>query len=318
MKASIIVITRNRAAYLHEALKTLIAQEIQGEAYEIIVVDNNSKDATASVVKDFKRAFGDKIQYVFEPEAGMSRARNKGADKAKGEVLLFIDDDALASPHWLQNHCSLYEVFPNLVATGGRIELLFDSGRPNWLADELLIVLGHLNYSDEESLMFYPDHPFGVNFSVKKNHFIKIGGFEERVRNYNDEKTFFYKLLLNKCNVGYSPKALVYHRIPTSRLRKVFFIKRGFKQGMANIRFHSICDPSGVPQFQREFNQLISEGLIILRNILLYENKCSFAQIYYLCIRWGQILGIMMRSVAKNEYRSHNQKNEASQPSFRI
>jgi len=293
-------------------LKSLIGQEIHGETYEIIVVDNNSIDATASVVKEFNRAFGDRIQYVFESEVGMSKARNKGADAAKGDILLFIDDDALASPHWLHDHCSLYEVFPDLVATGGRIELLFDSGRPAWLSDELLIVLGHLNYSDKESLMFYPDHPFGVNFSIKKNQFMEIGGFDERVRNYNDEKTFFCKLLLSKCKVGYSPKALVYHQIPTSRLRKVFFIKRGFKQGMANIKFHSICDPTGVPQFKKEFNQLIYEGLIIIRNILFYENKCSFAQIYYFCIRWGQILGIMMRRISKNECRSYSQTNEAS------
>lgn len=318
MQVSIIVITRNRAACLHRVLETLIGQHVQGEAYEIIVVDNNSADATASVVNNFKRVFGDRIQYVFEPEVGMSKARNKGAYTAKGEILLFIDDDALASPHWLHDHCSLYEVFPDLVAAGGKIELLLDNGRPKWLPDELLIVLGHLNYSDKESLISYPDHPFGVNFSIKRNRFMEVGGFDERMRNYNDEKMFFYKLFLSKCKVGYSPNALVYHQIPTSRLRKLFFVKRGFKQGVANTKCSSILASTSIPQFKKEFKQLILEGLIITRNVLFYRSKFSFAHIYYCCIRCGQIWGIIMRRFARNEYRSYSHTNEASQSSFRI
>jgi glycosyltransferase involved in cell wall biosynthesis len=318
MKASIIVITRNRAAYLHQVLKSLIGQETQGEAYEIIVVDNNSKDATPQVLKDFNRAFGDRIQYVFEPEIGMPKARNAGASVAKGEILLFIDDDAIASSNWLDNYAYLYKTFPDIVAWGGKIDLVFQSCRPKWLSDDLMMALSYLNISDKETLLSFPDYPFGCNFSVRKECYMKIGGFIEDLKTSNEEKAFFYKLYLNNYKVGYSPKALVYHQIPQSRLEIRYFIKRGIKQGIGNINFYSIFNPTKTPRFKDEFNRLLFDGLITIRNVLFYRSTFSFAQIYYLCIRWGQILGIIMRSFAKNEYRSHNQKNEASQPSFRI
>ena len=317
-KYSVIIITRNRARFLPKVLESLIAQDYKNEKYEIIIVDNNSNDDTTSIVEHFKREEANKIHYVFEPKIGMSRARNMGAAVARGEILVFIDDDAIASTHWLSDYGFLYEMFPDIDAGGGKIELLFQSRRPQWLSDELLVVLGYLNISDKEMLFSFPKHPFGGNFFVKKETFMQVGGFNENLRNSNEEKAFFYKLHLNKYNVGYSPKALVYHQIPTSRLRRVFFIKRGFKQGMANIKFDSIFDPTEIPRIKKEFIQLLLDGLIIITNILFYRKNFSFAQIYYLCIRCGQILGIVMRRFAKNEYRSYSHTNEASQPSFRI
>ena len=318
MKVSIIVITRNRAVYLHQVLKSLIGQEIQGEAYEIILVDNNSKDATASVVKDFNRTFGDRIEYVFKPEIGMPKARNTGASVAKGEILVFIDDDAIASSNWLDTYDRLYKTFPDIVAWGGKIDLVFQSSRPKWLSDDLMMALSYLNISDKETILSFPDYPFGCNFSVKREYYMRIGGFIEDLKNSNEEKAFFYKLHLNNYKVGFSPKALVYHQIPSSRLKKRYFIKRGIKQGIGNIKFDSIFNPMRVPRLREEFNQLLFDGLITIRNVLFYRSKFSFAQIYYSCIRWGQILGIIMRRFAKNEYRSYSHTNEASQPSFRI
>ena len=312
MKVSIIVITRNRASHLHQVLKSLIEQEIQGEAYEIILVDNNSVDDTASVVKEFNRAFGDRIEYVFEPKIGMSKARNMGASVAKGEILVFIDDDAIASPNWLDNYDRLYKTFPDIVAWGGKIDLAFQSCRPKWLSDDLMIALSYLNTSDKEIILSFPAYPFGCNFSVKRECYMKIGGFIEDLRNSNEEKAFFNKLHINNYKVGYSPKALVYHQIPLSRLREKYFIKRGIKQGLGNIKFDSIFNPMKTPRFKEEFNRLLFDGLIIIRNVLFYRSKFSFTQIYYLCIQWGQILGIVMRRFKKNEYRSYSHSNEAS------
>jgi GT2 family glycosyltransferase len=209
-------------------------------------------------------------------------------------------------------------MFPDIVAAGGRIESVFQSEKPKWLSDELLIALGHLNISDKETILSFPDYPFGGNFSVKREKFMKVEGFIENFRNSNEEKAFFYKLHVNKYRVGYTPKALVYHQISTSRLRKIFFIKRGIKQGIGNIKFISIFDPIRIPRFKEELNQVLFDGLIIIRNILFCRGKYSFAQIYYLCIRWGEILGIMIRRFAKNEYRLYSHTNEASQPPFRI
>ena len=311
-KYSVIIITRNRADLLPKVIGSLLKQDYENGKYEIIVVDNNSDDDTASIVERFKRQCPEKIHYIFESEIGMSKARNEGAKVARGEILVFIDDDAIASPNWLDDYSSLYEMFPDIVAGGGKIELVFQSCRPKWLSDELLVALGHLNLSDKETVLSFPDHPFGGNFSVKREKFISVGGFIEDFRNCNEEKAFFSKLHLSRYKVAYSPKALVYHHIPTPKLRQMFFIRRGIKQGISNIKVISIFNPSGIPLFKEELNHLLFDGLIIIRNALFYRSKFSFAQIYYLCIRFGKILGIMMRRFSKNEYCSCSDTNEAS------
>jgi len=312
LKFSVVIITRNRANYLDQAIRNLVKQNYPKDNFEIIVVDNNSDDITASVVIDLKRNLCDSIQYAFEPKIGMSKARNKGATVARGEILAFIDDDAIPSSKWLDDYCSLFEMFPEIVAAGGKIEPLFQCDKPKWLSDELLIVLGHLNISDKETILSFPDHPFGGNFSVKKEIFMKVGGFIEDIKHCNEEKAFFYKLYLNNYKVGYSPKALVYHQIPTSRLRKIFFLKRGIKQGMSNVKVKLLFDPIKNLGFKIKVNRFLLDGLLIFRNILFCRDKYSFSQFYNLSIQLGELLGIMMRRFAKNEYRSFIHTNEAS------
>ncbi len=309
---SVIIITRNRASFLRKVLESLIKQDYGNDKYDIIIVDNNSKDDTTSTVERFQRECPNKIHYVFEPRIGMSKARNTGASVAKGEILVFIDDDAIAASNWLNNYDHLYKTFPDIVAWGGKIDLVFESCRPKWLSDDLMMALSYLNISDKETMLSFPDYPFGCNFSVKRECYMKIGGFIEDLKTSNEEKAFFCKLHLNNYRVGYSPKPLVYHQIPSSRLEKKYLIKRGIKQGVGNIKFDSIFYPIKGPRFKEEFNQLLFDGLIIIRNALFYRSKFSFAQIYYLCIRCGQILGIIMRRFAKNEYRPHSHANEAS------
>lgn len=317
-KFSVIIITRNRASFLPKVLESLLKQDFENKKYEIIVVDNNSDDDTTSIVERFKRECPNKIHYVFEPEIGMSKARNKGATVARGEILVFIDDDAIASPNWLDDYWLLYRIFPEIVAAGGRIEPLFQCGRPKWLSDELLVVLGHLNISDKETVLSFPDHPFGGNFSVKKEIFIKVGGFIEDIKHCNEEKAFFYKLYLNNYKVGYSPKALVYHQIPTSRFRKIFFLKRGIKQGISNVKVMSLFDPKYIFGFKKKLIRLLLDGFLIIRNILFCKDKYSFSQLYNFCIQLGGLFGIIIWRFKRYEYRSYSHTNEASQPSFRI
>jgi glycosyltransferase involved in cell wall biosynthesis len=74
-----------------------------GDSWEILVVDNNSKDRTREVVEDFCRRDPDHFRYVFEPQQGKSFALNSGIREARGDVVAFMDDDVTVEPTWLQN-----------------------------------------------------------------------------------------------------------------------------------------------------------------------------------------------------------------------
>ena len=103
MDASIIVCTYNRADSLKETLHALQRQELLTilHEWEVIVVDNNSNDHTRQVVEDIQRRWSI-LRYEFEESQGLSFARNHGIACAKGEIILFTDDDVLPEPTWLE------------------------------------------------------------------------------------------------------------------------------------------------------------------------------------------------------------------------
>ena len=99
---SVIICTYNRAVLLDRALMAFRDQK-NPPSTEIIVVDNNSNDDTAERVRRCTEVLRPVVPviYVFEPKQGLSRARNAGIAAARGDILAFLDDDAIPSPNWL-------------------------------------------------------------------------------------------------------------------------------------------------------------------------------------------------------------------------
>ncbi len=99
IQASVVVCTRNRAAILPAALESLARQKSK-RVFEVIVVNNGSDDETAEVIAEWCRR-DSRFRMVDEPNPGLSRAKNLGVHEARGDVVLFTDDDVLAEPEWL-------------------------------------------------------------------------------------------------------------------------------------------------------------------------------------------------------------------------
>lgn len=105
MQASIIIVTRNRAKQLAQALKSLQCVRIpQGMKAEVMVVDNASTDETAKVVRASHFA-GNPVRYTLESRKGQSYGRNCGLAQTTGELILFTDDDVCLPPDWLIGMC---------------------------------------------------------------------------------------------------------------------------------------------------------------------------------------------------------------------
>lgn len=132
---SIIISTRNRAPLLKHCLDSLVTQSSSPAKFEIVVVDNHSTDHTRSVVKHLSHAHPRYRIYLHgEPRIGMSIARNTGADHSHGKYLAFIDDDAVASTHWVrQILATITKYHPQIL--GGPIYPLYRSPKPAWFQD---------------------------------------------------------------------------------------------------------------------------------------------------------------------------------------
>src|SRR5687768_7478899 len=101
---SVVICTYNRDKFIGEALNCLAKQTLSVDAFEIIVVDNNSTDNTVQIAKNFIATHPElNARYVLEPNRGLSFARNRGIQEAKAPIITYIDDDAEAEPGFLQS-----------------------------------------------------------------------------------------------------------------------------------------------------------------------------------------------------------------------
>jgi glycosyltransferase involved in cell wall biosynthesis len=243
MDISIIICTYNRSNHLKNILKSLSEQVMTEKLiWEIVVVDNNSKDDTFKVVKSFSNSSYIPVRYVKEEKQGLSHARNRGIMESDGKYVAFTDDDAIADRRWI---ASLWETFQNYRcdSVGGRIYLKPVKQLPKWLKRELWGFLGFLDYGDKT---FYLDRdrlPFGGNMAFSREIFERIGYFNPnfgRVGNTNygsEEDELFLRFFESRAEAVYQPSAVVHHVIGSEKLRKGYFRKLHFLAGDMNGRF---------------------------------------------------------------------------------
>src|ERR1700677_975166 len=133
MKVTVILCTYNRCRSLARTLNSLTVQELpESLDWQVLIVDNNSKDQTREVVEDFCLRHPRRFRYLFEHQQGLSYARNAGVREAGGDVLAFTDDDVTLEPTWLWNLTSIL-LDGEYAGSGGRILAEQAFVPPRWL-----------------------------------------------------------------------------------------------------------------------------------------------------------------------------------------
>lgn len=130
---TVVIPTYNGANKLPKLLDRLQQQiGVENRQWEILVIDNNSSDDTAQVVKTYQEKWGENsnLKYHLEPEQGSAFARLRGAREAKGELIGFIDDDCIPAPDWISAACTFAPKYPQAGAFSGQIHGDFDIPPP--------------------------------------------------------------------------------------------------------------------------------------------------------------------------------------------
>jgi glycosyltransferase involved in cell wall biosynthesis len=231
---SVVICTYNRAELLPRLLRT-VARELEGTQSELVVVDNASTDSTQDVLAELCASIPD-LLVVVEPTPGLSRARNTGVSRSTGEIVLFLDDDAVPQPGWVEQHLSPYrnDAAGDVAAVGGRIELLFEvEARPAWLSSRFDAMLGAYDLGDEERP--YDDGlstPPGGNMSFRRAALDDVGAFDPSLGRLGDvlaageEFELMHRMFRRGWRAVYNPRALVLHVVPPERLRPRYFRSR--------------------------------------------------------------------------------------------
>jgi glycosyltransferase involved in cell wall biosynthesis len=247
MKASVIVPTLNRSALLHETVSSIIRQTLPVDQYEVIVVDNGSTDNTreiaGSLIKNHPRH---QIRYVYEPEPGMLAGRHRGTREAVGDLLIFVDDDIEAVPGWLTAIVSGFDD-TQVQLVGGRNLPKYEIDPPAWMESFWEPASGGGHYCwylslldlGEEKRRIVPGYVFGLNFAIRRQALVDLGGFHpDRMSGdleqfSGDGETGLTMVAEDRGFVAmYEPAATVYHFTPADRMTMEYFVGRSYAEGI--------------------------------------------------------------------------------------
>ncbi len=224
--------------------------------WEVLVVDNNSKDQTRETVEDFCARYPGRFRYLFEPRPGKSHALNTGIRESRTDVFAFLDDDIVVDSLWLQNlTASLHN--GEWAGAGGRIVAQWTCSPPRWLSPDSRSAAGPL-------VQFHPSAkagplntgPIGTNMAFRSEMFQKYGGFRtdlgplpggeirsdqqrsvfDASKGKNEDSEIGDRLRAGGERLRYEPTAVVYHPVAESRLTKEYFLTWWLNKGEANIR----------------------------------------------------------------------------------
>ena len=236
LAASVLVCTHNRCRDLAACCEALLATEGDPERWELVVVDNASTDQTAEVIRSFGERLGDRLQRIEESELGLSAARNAAVRGARGEVLAFLDDDALPAPGWLS---ALEEAFshPDVYAAGGPVEPIFEGPLPEWLSERYLPYLTVWDRGRETLSLTYNEYPRGANIAFRRQTFERFGLFSHHLGRKGqrllscEEIELCLRIERGGGRILYVPGARVRHRVATARVDRRWMAARFAAQG---------------------------------------------------------------------------------------
>jgi glycosyltransferase involved in cell wall biosynthesis len=237
MRATVIVPTRNRADRLDACLAALAHQSLPADQFEIIVVDNGSTDATAARIARWSE-LRPGLRRVEEPEPGVSRARNAGVAAARGDLLAFVDDDAVAESRWLATLLGAYDRWPRVGAACGRARLRLERRPPSWYGRFTESWYSAMDFGPTARLLLDPNEvPWSLNLSARAALAREVGGFPAQLGRVDgnlhsgEEYPFISGVRATGMHIAYEPDAVVWHAVPAERLRLRWLMRRTWAEG---------------------------------------------------------------------------------------
>jgi glycosyltransferase involved in cell wall biosynthesis len=234
---------------LRLALASIEKQSLRADQFEVIVVDNGSTDDTRAVVDSFKSSIG-QLRYTFDPLPGLHVGRHRGLAEARGDFLVYADDDIQAVPSWL---AAIRECFldPAVALVGGNNYPQFEASPPDWLVRKWHRHNRHFGGRAITSLSILelpegrralsPYLVWGCNFSIRRQVLLDAGGFHpdgmpaEMIRFRGDGETHV-SAHVSRCGLRcvFDSAASVHHTVTRERMTFDYFEKRAFSQGISD------------------------------------------------------------------------------------
>jgi glucosyl-dolichyl phosphate glucuronosyltransferase len=238
IKVTVAIPTYNRADFLRQTLAGIAAQQFPRDHFEVLVIDNNSHDHTRTVVASFDRA-QPAPRYILETKQGLDYARNRAIAEARGDIILFADDDILVEPDWVAQMAAplLADAARRIGAVGGEVIPVFPDGLPEWVREWHAPLAFRADTGPLESR----HSPMGANLAFPKWVFDRLGMFhttlDRAAGNYfsGGDSEMIRRVRTAGLEVWFSPAAAVKHQMPRGRTTFRYARRHAFDSARSRV-----------------------------------------------------------------------------------
>jgi glycosyltransferase involved in cell wall biosynthesis len=257
MEITVCICTHDRPGYLGDCLDGLRRQTVGAGEFDILVVDSASTgDAPGQIVRLVADVANARLLRV--DTAGISLARNAGAEAARGSYIAYVDDDAIPAPDWIERIlAAIAETDRSPALIGGRILPRWEAPLPAWWPPELRSTLSIIEFEGQgeyRTAAVPPSlEPYGANMVVHVPTLLALGGFGRHsgrvgtVLLSDEEVQLAWRLQAAGFSARYDPRIVVQHQIQATRLSLRWLLSRLYWQGVSTVLTRRLLgDPGAV------------------------------------------------------------------------
>ena len=287
---SVAICTYNRAGLLEKSVQSVLPQLT--EQSELLIVDNNSTDATPHLCTRLAAEHA-RLRTFHESEPGACAARNLALRRARGDWVIFLDDDVQVESGWLAAYARFFNspASDKAASVGGPVLPWYEIPAPNWLPNATPI----LEAPAEARPCRYGENLIGCNFAVRREATLALGGFNTKLGPHGTVTGGFEEpdLIERHARAGYESwwlnDAIIKHWVAAYRLKLSWQLATAFRGGNCSA-IRRLSQNSGRPFFK---------GIAILRIL-----AAPFQFVLHLLAAAGGFLGQNRRKAARSLFRA--------------
>lgn len=299
MQFSFVTCTYNRAEGLSRTLQSLVVQKFSAEEFQIIIIDNNSSDNTWEVCKSFIEEYSClQIEYYKETNQGLSYALNRGIKEAKGDYIVYVDDDETVAPdHLYRLSVHLYK-YPKMELIASPVVPLYEDREPKWMSlFTQRLIGGSFNAGNKLKKLGKGKYPGTGHTVIKRELYRKFGDYNTELGRKGsgllgaEDKDMAFRLINNNIACYYIPDIPIYHHIPKYKLTDEFFTRLTYSIGKSErIRTKAVSEGD---YYKRLFDELIKWGASVLLFFFYFITLRLSKGVKLLEFRWNVSKGLL-------------------------
>ena len=266
MKVSVVICTYADEMY-EEFLDAVESIRVQTyDDVEVVIVVDGTQSVYVRAREEHRGDQEDILVHCNDENQGVSYSRTKGAELASGDVVAFIDDDAVADPRWIEELVKTYKK-TDALAVGGRMTGRWLAGRPWYLPEEFKWLVGvtYPGFADPGEEV---RNTFESNISFRRDVFLDLGGYDPSfgpdADSYSHSEGAEIGARLRAeygRGVVYNPDAVVEHKVFEERVELTHLLTRAFQQGVSKRRMGRQAPEEGVSEESTYLSQVFLEGI---------------------------------------------------------